>query len=370
MSVFARTNRTIVGEWWWTVDRLTLAGIGALVTLGIIMILAASPPVARNLALPETHFIVRHLTYLLPTAGLLFFVSLLAPRGVLRLAWALLVVMAALTLATLFFGPEIKGSHRWLLIAGMQLQPSEFLKPALVVVAAWLISRHEGMGGLLEAVALVFCCAALLLLQPDLGMAVLIAAVFCVQLFMAGIAWGWITLMGAGGVFGLWGAYHLLPHVRERIDGFLDPSGEVYQVERALRAVASGGLFGRGPGEGVVKYQLPEAHSDFVFAAAAEEFGVIACLVIIAVFAFIVLRALYRVQLVRDRFTELAAVGLIAQFGLQALINMGVNLNLLPTKGMTLPFISYGGSSLLALAVGMGMLLALTRRGAALEPRP
>ncbi|MCB2054870.1 MAG: cell division protein FtsW [Geminicoccaceae bacterium] len=370
MSVFARTDRTVFGRWWWTVDRPVLGGIAFLAALGVLMVLSASPPVARNLDYDESYFIVRHLRTLVLAAACLVGVSLLAPRGVLRAAIICLAVFGAATVATLFLAPEIKGSHRWLFPLGQQLQPSEFVKPALAVVTGWVLARAEGLQGLPVAGTLIAIVTMVLLLQPDLGMAVLIGAVFCAQLFVAGLAWGWVAAAIAVACTSVWGAYHLLPHVKERIDGFLDPTVEVYQVERALSALTSGGLFGRGPGEGVVKYNLPEAHSDFVFATAAEEFGILFCLLIVTAFALIVLRALGRVYENEDRFVQLAGVGLITQLGLQALINMAVNLNLIPTKGMTLPLISYGGSSMVALGIGLGMLLALTRRGVKLEAAP
>ena len=370
MSAFARTDRSMVGQWWWTVDRYLLAGIGLLVLIGAVMVLASSPPIARNLKLDGMHFVLRHFIVLLPAAGCLFVVSLLTPLGVLRLSTFTLGLFWLLTLATLYWAPEIKGATRWLFIFGQQLQPSEFLKPGLAVVVAWVIARRPGLAGLPLALAIVGATIGVLLLQPDLGMAVVIGAFFATQLFVAGLGWLPIIMLAAGGVAALWSAYQLLPHVRERVDGFLDPTAEIYQVERALSAVQSGGIFGRGPGEGVVKFRLPEAHSDFVFATVAEEFGIIACLVIVLLFAGLVLRSLWRLQINTSRFVQLAAVGLIAQFGLQALVNMAVNVNLVPTKGMTLPFISYGGSSLMAMALTMGMLLALTRRGARLEALP
>jgi cell division protein FtsW len=370
MSAFARTDRSMLGQWWWTVDRFLLVGIGLLVLMGAIMVLASSPPIARNLRLDGMHFVIRHFIVLLPAAACLFAVSLLAPRGVLRLSVLVFAASWLLTLLTLFFAPEIKGATRWLFIAGQQLQPSEFVKPGLAVTVAWLLASRPGLKGLPLALILVGGTMALLLLQPDLGMAAVVAAFFATQLFVAGLGWLPIIVLAGAGIGGLWGAYTLLPHVRERIDGFLDPTAEIYQVERALSAVKSGGFLGRGPGEGVVKFRLPEAHSDFVFATVAEEFGIIACLVIVALFAGLVLRTLWRLQQNPNRFVQLAATGLIAQFGLQALVNMAVNVNLVPTKGMTLPFISYGGSSLVAVALTMGMLLALTRRGARLEPIP
>lgn len=364
-----RTNRGIIGHWWWTVDRVMLVSIAVLALLGLIMVFAASPPVARLLEVDGNYFITKHLIYLGPAIVALVCVSLMSCRGVYRLAVAMLAFFGTLTLLTLFIAPEVKGATRWLDMPGFRLQPSEFLKPALVITIAWLLARQEGLRGVPHAVALLSIPIMMLALQPDLGMSVLIAAVFAVQLFVAGISWLIVVAAIAAAGAGVWIAYHAMSHVRARIDGFFDPTTEVYQVEKALRAVAEGGLFGRGPGEGIVKFNLPEAHSDFVFAAAAEEFGVVACLLILAVFAFITLRGFERLMESRDRFVQIAAAGLLAQFGLQALINMAVNLNLMPTKGMTLPLISYGGSSTLALAVGLGMLLALTRKGAMMDYR-
>lgn len=371
MSLLSRTNRSLVGQWWWTVDRFMLAGFATLAVFGIVMVLVASPHVARGASniSRESFFVVRHLVFLIPAAILLVGTSILAPRGVLRLAVVMLAVSGLLLVGTLFFAPEIKGAQRWVFILGLQLQPSEFVKPALAVVVAFLLARFERTGGLPEAGVLVGAVVAVLLLQPDLGMTVLVCAVFAAQLFLAGIGWLWIGAMALGAVLLLVGAYSFLPHVRERITGFLDPESEVYQVEQAKLAMQSGGLTGRGPGEGTVKFHLPEPHTDFVFSTAVEEFGAIVCLVVILVFAAIVMRGLLRVQATRDRFIQLASVGLLVQFGLQSIINMAVNLSLMPTKGMTLPFISYGGSSMLALAIGMGMLLSLTRRGAHLRQR-
>jgi cell division protein FtsW len=289
---------------------------------------------------------------------------------VLRLAVGMLTLFGALLLATLVVAPEIKGARRWLALGGLAIQPSEFVKPALVVVTAYLLTRRPGLSGLPETALIVAAVLLVLGSQPDIGMAAVIGLVYGAQLFVAGIAWPWVVGLLGVGLVGAWQAYLLWPHFRQRIDAFLDPGSLGYQVEQALRAVDSGGLFGRGPGEGVTKFRLPDAHSDFIFAATAEEFGVLVCLLLLGLFAFIVLRGLWQVHRSIDRFTQLAAAGLIAQIGAQAIINMAVNLNLMPTKGMTLPFVSYGGSSMLALAVGTGMLLALTRRNARLELEP
>lgn len=365
-----RTDRSILGAWWWTVDRVMLGGVALLATVGTVLIFAASPAVGERVYGAEMHFVVKHVMFLLPATLTLFTVSLLAPLGVLRLSVAMYAVFGVLLLLTLLFAPEVKGAHRWLPILGTPIQPSEFMKPALVVIVAHILARRPGTAGMPMALLAVLPVLACLIKQPDVGMTAVIAAVLCIQLFLAGIAWSWVLALGGFGVLGAWQAYVWLPHFAERINGFLDPDATGYQIERALRAVAAGGLLGRGPGEGVQKWYLPDAHADFIFAATAEEFGIIACLLLVALFSFLILRGLWRVLDAGDRFIQLAATGLVAELGLQALINMAVNLNLIPTKGMTLPFISYGGSSLLALAIGMGMLLALTRRGARLALLP
>jgi cell division protein FtsW len=271
-----------------------------------------------------------------------------------------------LLLLTLVVGPEVKGATRWLYVAGISVQPSEFLKPFFVVVCAWLFAeqrRQEGIPGDLIALALLGLVLGCLVLQPDFGMAAVVSAVFAAQIFVAGLPLAWIGALFAAAAGGAVAAYLYVPHVTSRVDRFLDPaSGDSYQIDTALRAFADGGFFGRGPGEGVVKRVLPDAHTDFIFAVAGEEYGIVVCLLLIALFAFVVLRGFGRLVRQESLFALLGAGGLLIQFGLQALINMGVNLNLLPTKGMTLPFVSYGGSSLLALALGMGMVLALTRR--------
>lgn len=365
--MFSRTDRSILGDWWWTVDRTMLAGLGVLAVLGVLTVFAASPPVAATLGLEDTFFITKHLIFLVPATVLLLGASVLAPRGVLRLGLAMMAIFGVLLVATPFMGPEIKGARRWVSILGQPLQPSEFVKPAMAVTTAWLLSRRPGLWGMPEALGLAGLVIGLLLMQPDLGMVAIVGSVFVIQLFVAGLPWivvlATLGLAVAGGFL----AYETFPHVQSRIDMFLDPDAVGYQVEKALRAVASGGLLGRGPGEGVEKFLLPDAHTDFVFAAAAEEFGIFFCLMIVALFLSLLLRGIWRVHEAGDRFVQLAATGLVCQFGLQALVNMAVNLNLMPTKGMTLPFISYGGSSMLALALGMGMLLALTRRNVRLE---
>lgn len=363
MTPFSRTQRGLLGRWWWTVDRPLLAGFGLLALSGLVFVFASSPPVATRLSLPSLHFVGRHVMFLLPAALLLLGSSLLSLKGVHRLAVGLLILTFGLLVLTLLLGPETKGARRWLPIGGLFVQPGEFMKPALAVVFAGMLAQTSGLRNALPGLLLTALVVVLLLSQPDVGMALTVACLAGLQLFLAGLPWLLVIGLAAAGGLGLWQAYLSFPHVTERIDRFIDPSsGDHYQVGLALEAIQGAAWFGSGPGEGTVKYALPDAHSDFVFAVIAEEFGLVACLALLGLFAFVVLRGLQRTELVTDRFALLAAAGLLGHFSLQAVVNLGVNLSVLPATGMTLPFISYGGSSLCALALGMGMFLALTRR--------
>jgi cell division protein FtsW len=384
MSV-SRADTSVLGRWWWTVDRWTLAALMALIGFGYVMMLAASPAVAERVmgSSARTLLLVKQVVFLGLAASLMVAVSLLSPRAVRRVAALGCLGALLLTAATLVIGFETKGARRWLNFPLLgTMQPSEFLKPCLAVVAAWMLSQGKAAAaerlaearrglGLLHpqffwpaaAVALIGVVAAVLKSQPDIGMLMVVLSVFLAQFFVAGLNVVLVgftgALVAAGGV----GAYFVLPHVRSRVDRFLDPSsGDTFQITKAMEAFGSGGLFGRGPGEGRVKNALPDAHADFVFAVAGEEFGFVVCLLILSLFAFVVVRGLVRLVAESDMFVVLAATGLLAQFGLQAFVNMASSLHLIPTKGMTLPFVSYGGSSVLAIALGMGMLLALTRR--------
>ncbi len=363
---FARIDQSPVARWWWTVDRWSLAALVMLIAFGVVMSLAASPPVAERIGYDGLHFVRRHLAMLPLAVGVMFAVSLQPPRTIRRIAVIGFAISLALLAATFIVGIEIKGARRWINLPGLSLQPSEFAKPTFAVVAAWLFSEQKlrpRFPGNLICAALFLAVVAMLIKQPDIGMAAVVAAVWFSQFFMAGLRLYWVVAGALAGIAGLVGTYMYLPHVRVRVDHFLDPStGDSYQVNRSIEAFTNGGLWGRGPGEGTIKDVLPDAHADFVFAVAGEEFGVVVCLAIVGLFAFIVLRGFSRMSQEGSLFVLLAATGLLVQFGLQAAINMASSLHLIPTKGMTLPFLSYGGSSMLALGLGMGMMLALTRR--------
>lgn len=368
MIAVPRNDSSLFGRWWWTVDHWTLWAIAALIGFGAVMTLAASPAVADRLGLDPFYFARRQFVVLPAAISVMIAVSILPPAWVRRLAFLLFAAALAAVAATLFVGTEIKGAQRWIGIGGLSLQPSEFLKPAFVVVTAWLLARRSLSGlspvGPFET-GLFAVVIGLLVLQPDIGMVVMVGAVWLGQVFLAGLRLRYMGGLALLAGVGMLAAYLLFPHVESRIDRFLDPeSGDRYQVTKSIEAFENGGMFGRGPGEGTVKQVLPDAHADFILAVTGEEMGLVACLAVVGLFAFVVIRGSARLLQENDLFVLLAASGLLAQFGLQALINMASTLDLIPTKGMTLPFISYGGSSLMGLAVGMGMLLALTRRRA------
>ena len=363
---FARVDQSPVARWWWTVDRWSLGALMTLIAIGAVLSMASSPSVAVRIGYDPLHFVKRHLLAVPVSLAIMFAVSLLPPRKIRHAAFALFGVALLMLTATLVIGAEIKGARRWINVAGLGIQPSELIKPTFAIVAAWLFAeqrRNPGLQGNLISAVLFAVIMGILVKQPDFGMALVVATVWFAQFFMAGLRFYWLGIGFAGGAAMLFAAYEWLPHVTDRINRFLDPNaGDSYQVRRSLEAFMSGGLWGKGPGEGTVKDVLPDAHADFVFAVAGEEFGLIACVLIIGLFAFIVLRGFSRLLQEQDQFVLLAATGLLIQFGLQAVINMASALRLIPTKGMTLPFLSYGVSSMLALGLGMGMLLALTRR--------
>ena len=361
----SRTDRGAVANWWWTIDRWFLAAFLVLMVLGIVLSFAASPAVAERIGLEEFHFVSRQIVYMLPAVGAMLAVSFLDDRQIRRLALAMLLVSLALMVAALFVGVEVKGSRRWISLLGVSVQPSEFMKPAFVVICAWLFAEHArqpDIPGNLFATILLVLVVVLLVAQPDLGQTMLVLGTWAAMFFMAGMPWLWIGLLGAVGAVGAVGAYSFFPHVAGRIDRFWTGEGDNFQTEMGREAIVRGGWFGQGPGEGTIKRVLPDSHTDFIFSVAGEEFGIVLCLLLVALFAFIVLRGLTIALKEHDDFTRFSVAGLVILFGFQSIINICVNLQLLPAKGMTLPFISYGGSSLVAMAISMGMVLALTRR--------
>jgi cell division protein FtsW len=367
--MLSREERNPLSDWWWTVDRPLLGAIIALMLSGVVLSLAASPAVAVRIGLDPFHFFNHHVIFLLPSLVVMIGVSFMSPKHIRRTALIVFALSVILIVATLLIGPEVKGSRRWITLIGVNIQASESAKPAFVVIAAWLFAestRKPEMPATSMALLLLMSLVSLLVMEPDFGQTMLILMVWGALFFIAGMRMIWVAGLAGAAAAGLFGAYLLVPHVAGRIKRFMNPaSGDTFQVDTAMEAFFNGGWFGLGPGEGIAKRSLPDSHTDFVFAVAAEEFGIVLCLALLALFAFVVIRALTRAYSSEDMFVRFAASGLAIMFGLQAAINMAVNLQLIPAKGMTLPFISYGGSSIVSLAYGVGMMLALTR----LRPR-
>src|SRR5438874_7079007 len=292
----SRLERTRFAAWWWTIDRSLLTALLTLMLAGIILSLAASPPVASRLGLDPFYFVGRHVLYLVPALAVMLATSFLPPRHIRRLAMIVFVVSLALIAATLQFGAEVKGARRWIVLLGINIQPSEFLKPAFVILIAWLFgetARRPEMPANTMALALLLLAATALVLQPDFGQTMLLALVWGALFFLAGMRLIWVIGLGGAADIGISAAYITVPHVARRIQRFLDPaSGDTFNIDQALESFLRGGWFGRGPGEGVVKRILPESHTASVFAVAAEEFGIVLCFVLLALFAFIVLSAL------------------------------------------------------------------------------
>lgn len=362
----SRADRGPIANWWWTIDRPILAACLMLMGLGIMLSFAASPTVASKIGIADSFYFVRwHIIFSFPALFTMIFVSFFTPRNIRRFCALLLLVTLVLLVATLLFGAEVKGSRRWISVLGVSVQASEFMKPAFVVMSAWLFSdqtRKNGIPGFLLAIILYGTCACLLVLEPDIGQTMLISATWGGLFFLAGVPIFIIILFIGLAIVGGFGAYLFVHHVQERVNGFLTGEGDTFQVDVGREAILHGGWFGQGPGEGTVKRIVPDSHTDFVFSVAAEEYGIVLCLLIVALFAFIVIRSMKIAMNERDSFTRFAIAGMAILFGCQSMINMAVNLHLMPPKGMTLPFISYGGSSMVAIAISMGILLSLTRR--------
>ncbi len=361
-----RAAEAVLPRWWRTVDRWTIGCVVVLFGIGLLLALASSPPLAARNGLHPFHYVQRQLVFGLLAMVVMLITSMLSPATIRRLAVVGFLATLLSLLALPFLGTDFgKGAVRWYSLGFTSVQPSEFLKPFLAVFAAWLLAAGhapDGPPGRSLSLGFTMLAVALLVIQPDFGQAALIAFAWGVMYFVSGAPIA--LLLGLGGAAGLGGllAYHSSEHFARRIYGFLTPEVDPRtQIGFATNAIQEGGFFGVGVGGGQVKWSLPDAHTDFIIAVAAEEYGVVLVLLIIALFASIVLRSVTRLMRERDMFIRLAGTGLIAMLAAQAMINMGVAVRLLPTKGMTLPFISYGGSSLVAAGIGLGMLLSLTR---------
>jgi cell division protein FtsW len=364
---FARTDRSRLGVWWWTTDHLLLGVVAILMIVGVLLSFASSPAAAARMNLGDPfHFAVRQCAFAAIGVVILLGASALSPKGIRRAAFFIYAAAIAIMMALPILGHNAKGATRWLEFAGFSLQPSEFMKPALIVLVAWMFAegqKGEGVPGVSIAFALYGLAVALLLIQPDVGQTILITIAFGAAFFVAGVPMRWIAGMLAAAVSGGVAIYFTFDHVASRVHKFLSPDkADTHQIDRAQQAIAAGAMFGRGPGEGVMKRSVPDLHTDFIYSVAAEEYGLVFSLLLIGLFAILVTRGLYKAMKLSDPFEQIAAAGLFVLVGQQAFINVAVNLNLIPTKGMTLPFISYGGSSMMAMGLTLGMALALTRR--------
>ena len=365
-NFISRTDQSVLGRWWWSVDRWMLLGIAILILFGTILIAASSPAIAERLHLPSFYFVLRHIFYLVPTILIMLGLSMMPVQTVRRICTVVFLVTLTMLILIPIVGSEHNGARRWISFAGLSLQPSEFIKPSFAVVAAWLFSsQHKDYGfpGYIISCVLYAAIVGLLLLQPDLGMTIVVSAVWAIQFFMAGLPISIVAILFVFFVAGIFGVYLTFPHVSSRIDRFLDPNkGDTYQVDRALEAFRNGGFWGKGPGQGEIKNVLPDAHADFIFAVSGEEFGLVLTIGLVVLYALIIARGMQRIRHCDNLFAMLAVSGLLTQMAVQTLIHMGSSLRLLPAKGMTLPFVSYGGSSLLALGLAIGVVLALTRQ--------
>ncbi|MHA1558314.1 MAG: FtsW/RodA/SpoVE family cell cycle protein [Alphaproteobacteria bacterium] len=370
MTNLLKREQSSLGYWWWTIDRWILGATLVIIFLGILLSFAASPSVAERLHLDTFFFVKRHITMAFIGVLLLIFFSFMSPIQIRRFSFVFSIVGCVLLIVTLAYGLEIKGAKRWLYIKGFSLQISEFVKSTFIIFTAWMLAekhRDSLFPGALFSFFLLSTFVFLLLLQPDLGMAFIVVSTWVGQLFIAGISFVWIVFFIVIGFLSAFGAYIFFPHVNQRINIFFkpkeaDPLDDLYQITQSLDAFSQGGLLGKGPGEGIIKYSVPDAHADFIFAVAGEEFGFLFCFFIICLFLFVVVRSLLKITNFQSIFIVISSMGLIIMFAQQALINMASALYLIPTKGMTMPFVSYGGSSLLSMSMSIGMLLSFTRK--------
>jgi cell division protein FtsW len=377
-SRYGRSDTSAIGRWFWEIDKVLLLLITVLIAIGLIAVAAASPAAAHrysggNVRFAELYYFWRQLAWIMIGIPVMIGISMMPRERARRFSLFGAAFFFALLIFVPIVGPEVNGARRWVNFGFGQVQPSEFLKPFFVVAMAWLLSLKDTDKSLpIFSISAVVTggVAFLLMRQPDFGSTIIFCAVWVAMLALAGVNMRILIGLAVAGVVGVILAYFFYDVATQRIDEFLFGTGDNFQVENAMRTLTAGGLFGMGPGGGTRKFGLPEPHTDYIFSVIGEEFGLIACLAIAALYLGIVARVLIKLLDEDNSFAILAAAGLVIEFGLQALINMMVNVQLAPSKGMTLPFISYGGSSMLALSIGMGLLLAFTRRNPYLTRSP
>lgn len=368
--MLSRADRSPVGLWFWEIDRVLLLLMSILIAVGLVAVAAASPVSSGKLStgavkLDPLTFFYRQIIWVAAGVPLMLGISMLPKQVARRFAIYGAIFCAFLLILVPIFGANVNGAQRWLGNGVFRIQPSEFLKPFFAVAMAWILSlrvQDESLPVMPFSLAITGIIAVLMMLQPDLGQTIIFLATWFVLVLVAGLSLRILGVLAGTGFVGLVLAYFFYPVAQHRINIWLFDTGDSFQVDKAHSTLTAGGLIGTGPGAGLAKFQLPEAHTDYIFSVIGEEFGIMACMAIVALYGAIIVRVLVRLLDEEDSFTILAVSGLIAQFGGQAMINMAVNTQLFPSKGMTLPFISYGGSSFIALSIGMGLLLSLTRR--------
>lgn len=367
--LISRSDNSNIALWWWTIDRFLLTLFSILIIVGIFLVMASSQHLAQSFNIFSHYFTLRHILFVIISLPIIFLFSLLNEKQTKAISIIGLIITIFLLLIILIHGSEIKGAKRWIYFSGFSFQPSELCKPFYVIVNAWFLTlwiEGKNFPGWAWSIVSLILISSLLLIQPDVGMTIVIILTWCFQLFITGIPLIIIICLTLAVPLFVILTYHNFDHVKIRIDGFLE--GTTYQVTKSLQSFEFGGFWGTGPGEGFYKKFLPDAHSDFVFAVAAEEYGILICLIIILIYSLVVYRAFSLSFINKNLFFIIAVSGLAFQFGIQTLIHMASNTNLIPTKGMTLPFLSYGGSSMISSAITVGILLSLTRKNISLNP--
>ena len=367
--LISRSDNSNIALWWWTIDRFLLTLFSILIIVGIFLVMASSQHLAQSFNIFSHYFTLRHILFVIISLPIIFLFSLLNEKQTKAMSIIGLIITIFLLLIILINGSEIKGAKRWIYFSGFSFQPSELCKPFYVIVNAWFLTlwiEGKNFPGWAWSIISLILISSLLLIQPDVGMTIVIILTWCFQLFITGIPLIIIICLTLAVPLFVILTYHNFDHVKIRIDGFLE--GTTYQVTKSLQSFEFGGFWGTGPGEGFYKKFLPDAHSDFVFAVAAEEYGILICLIIILIYSLVVYRAFSLSFINKNLFFIIAVSGLAFQFGIQTLIHMASNTNLIPTKGMTLPFLSYGGSSMISSAITVGILLSLTRKNISHNP--
>tara|TARA_B100000686_G_scaffold89006_2_gene95672 strand:- start:61 stop:1194 length:1134 start_codon:yes stop_codon:yes gene_type:complete len=371
MILISRNDNSLVSRWWFTLDHWNLIQILSLAIIGTIIIFTSSPSVAENKGYEELHFFKNHILYMFFAFISILFTSFFSKKGIIRFGLIGFIISLLLLILVMFFGSDINGATRWLRFGVFSIQPSEFMKPFFVITTALILSdsykvpyniskylSSNFISGILLFIVILF-----LLRQPDLGMSIIVVLIWTGQLFLAGLSLRWVVLMFGFLGIGVLLGYNIFEHVKNRIDCFFDISCKgIDQITNSFKAYEAGGLIGKGPGTGVIKNSISDAHTDFIFPVIAEEFGAIFCIIILLLSCSIVLRGFIRIFEKNDLFSLLTVGGMLSMFGIQVLLNVSVTLGLVPTTGVTFPFVSYGGSSLLSASIGMGIVLALTKK--------